>query len=100
MSETKYIDIVFEGKLGPDGPRFVEAENDKERSIRAGEWIHGEPFSRLRITPQSFNSPLIAAAPELLAAVQDFLLTLDCHGYTRDSDDLRELIAKATGEGG
>lgn len=30
--------IVFDGFPAPDGPRFVELENDAGRSISAGEW--------------------------------------------------------------
>lgn len=47
---TDYIDIVFDGAPGasasrhgggPEGPRFVEAENDKGEGIRL-EWVERE----------------------------------------------------------
>lgn len=34
----RYVDIVFDGSPGPEGPRFVEAELDG-RSIKIGEWV-------------------------------------------------------------
>jgi hypothetical protein len=32
------INIIFDGPPGPEGPRFIEVENDSGRSIRVGEW--------------------------------------------------------------
>ena len=34
-----YVDIVFDGPPGPDGPRFVEVEDSRGRSINFGEWV-------------------------------------------------------------
>ncbi len=35
----KFIDIVFDGPPSPEGPRFVEVEDDQGRGIRLGEWF-------------------------------------------------------------
>jgi hypothetical protein len=35
---TKAYHIVFDGFPSPDGPRFIELENDDGKSINAGEW--------------------------------------------------------------
>jgi hypothetical protein len=32
------IHIVFDGPPGPDGPRFIEAEDSEGRSITVGQW--------------------------------------------------------------
>ena len=34
-----HIDIVFDGPPGPQGPRFVEVEDEQRKSIRVGEWL-------------------------------------------------------------
>jgi hypothetical protein len=51
------INIIFDGPPGPDGPRFVEVENDHGQSIRIGDWAEYQPegyehegFWRLRIS--------------------------------------------------
>ena len=58
----KYIDLVFDGPPGPENPRlgqapqgpgFVEAENERGESIRAGHWIkRGDGKWALRIMPE------------------------------------------------
>lgn len=35
----KHIDFVFDGPPGPEGPRFVEVENEEGKSIRVGRWL-------------------------------------------------------------
>jgi hypothetical protein len=34
-----HVDIVFDGPPGPDGPRFIEVEDEAGKSIRYGEWV-------------------------------------------------------------
>jgi hypothetical protein len=34
-----YIDIVFDGPPSPEGPRFVEVEDPRGKSINFGEWV-------------------------------------------------------------
>jgi hypothetical protein len=36
---ASHIDIVFDGPPGPEGPRFVEVEDEQRRSIKIGEWV-------------------------------------------------------------
>jgi hypothetical protein len=38
-NQRRYIDVVFDGPPAPEGPRFVEVENEDGRSIDFGEWI-------------------------------------------------------------
>lgn len=35
----KYIDIVLDGPIGHDAPRFLEIENDQRQSMRIGEHL-------------------------------------------------------------
>jgi hypothetical protein len=39
MASDPHIDIVFDGPPGPEGPRFVEVEDEQGRSIKIGEWV-------------------------------------------------------------
>jgi hypothetical protein len=39
MVSDPHIDIVFDGPPGPEGPRFVEVEDEQGRSIKIGEWV-------------------------------------------------------------
>jgi len=34
-----FVDIVFDGPPGPEGPRFVEVEDHHGQSISFGEWV-------------------------------------------------------------
>lgn len=44
------IDVLFDGPPGPEGGRFIEAEDSGGRSIRAGEWIRrGDGLWALRL---------------------------------------------------
>lgn len=36
---NSYVDIVFDGPPGPEGPRFVEVENSEGKSICLGKWV-------------------------------------------------------------
>lgn len=36
---TDYVDVVCDGFPNPDGPRFIELENESGHSINYGEWI-------------------------------------------------------------
>jgi hypothetical protein len=66
MDVEKYIDIVFDGPPGPEGGRFVEAENEEGKSIIAGEWINrADGFWSLRMRPISNLEARIAAARKL-----------------------------------
>lgn len=38
-ARLKPIDIVFDGPPAPDGPRFMEVENNAGESINVGEWV-------------------------------------------------------------
>lgn len=60
------INIIFDGHPGPEGPRFVEIENDEGKSIRIGDWEpdprpEHEGYWRLRIV----NSALRAIGLEV-----------------------------------
>lgn len=44
-----YFDVVFDGPPSHESGRFVEVEDEKKASVRAGEWIEDPPFWRLRI---------------------------------------------------
>ena len=37
--ENPHRHIVFDGPPGPQGPRFVEVEDEQRRSIKVGEWV-------------------------------------------------------------
>ncbi len=56
-TSPKPIDIVFDGPPSEPAPRFVEVENDKGESIRAGEWIERpDGYWVLRLlTPEGCN---------------------------------------------
>lgn len=57
----KFIDIVFDGPPGPEGPRLIEVEDDTGHSINAGEWLEDlQGFHRLRIKRSvDFNELLL-----------------------------------------
>lgn len=38
-TRTAPIDFVFDGPPGPEGPRFIEAENMAGEGVNAGEWL-------------------------------------------------------------
>jgi hypothetical protein len=66
-----YIDIVFDGPPSHESGRFVEVEDETGKSITIGEWLdRGDGFWVLRIAG---NARLIAAAPELLAALSQLV---------------------------
>lgn len=37
------INIIFDGPPGPEGPRFVEIEDDAGKSMRVGDWAEHRP---------------------------------------------------------
>ena len=47
---SKYIDIVFDGPPAPESGRFVEVEDEQQRSISIGDWVEDGDFWRLRIS--------------------------------------------------
>lgn len=47
--------------------------------------------------PHEANARLIAAAPDLLAELQNALQALEAHGFTQQAAKARAAIAKATG---
>ncbi len=58
-----YVDIVFEGGDGPQGPRFVECEDSTGASVRFGTWIkRDDGYWVLRVprTPVQEVDPSIA----------------------------------------
>lgn len=70
-----HTDIVFAGPPGPDAGRFVEVEDGSGKNIRFGEWIQrADGFWVLRIAA---SARLIAAAPDLLAALNTVLDQVD-----------------------
>jgi hypothetical protein len=65
------INIIFDGHPGPEGPRFVEIEDDQGRSIRIGDWSEHQPegyehegFWKLRITLAELKELAAAAFAE------------------------------------
>lgn len=40
MDMDMVIDVVFDGPPSHDGPRLVEVEDERGRSIRVGEWVN------------------------------------------------------------
>jgi hypothetical protein len=58
MSETAYIDIVFDGPPGPESGRFVEVEDAAGKSITCGTWIlRADGLWALRITGAELSTP-------------------------------------------
>jgi len=54
---SDYIDIVFDGPPGPEGPRFVEVEDEQGRSIKVGEWLQRpDGYWVLRIPKDTFDA--------------------------------------------
>ncbi len=43
MGNKRYIDFVFSGPPGPEGPRFIEVENEAGESISVGQWFQRSP---------------------------------------------------------
>ena len=82
MSELReYVDIVFDGAPGPEGPRFIEVENERGMSIRFGKWVdRGDGYWALRITRPA--SRVEAAATKFLHCVEQY------HDAIRLRDDL------------
>lgn len=39
---TKTLHLLFDGMPGPEGPRFIESEDESGHSVRAGEWKERE----------------------------------------------------------
>ena len=71
-----YIDIVFDGLPGPEGPRFVEVENDEGASINAGEWIEREDgFAALRIDYVTHNNALMLGVGSAIAHLLEYIDT-------------------------
>jgi hypothetical protein len=60
-------------------------------------WWDGPPVPREQKTDCA-DSRLIAAAPELLAALQDLLAQVEQYGHAPECDAARAAIDKATGE--
>lgn len=47
----RFVDVVFDGEPGPDGPVFVETEDAQGRGIKLGNWVKREDdYWVLRIT--------------------------------------------------
>ena len=62
--KTDYIEFVFDGPPGPQGPRLVEVEDAKGRSIKAGEWRkRPDGFWALRVS-------LVRSTPETQAHLE------------------------------
>jgi hypothetical protein len=38
-NKTTYYDIVFDGPPSHESGRFVEVEDDQQRSVKIGEWV-------------------------------------------------------------
>ncbi len=49
MDKGRAINIVFDGPPGPSPGRFVEVEDDNEKSINVGEWLQKGNYWKLRI---------------------------------------------------
>lgn len=45
-----FVDVVFDGlPSGPDGPRFIEVEDESGASVRCGNWVTRGRLAALRI---------------------------------------------------
>ena len=50
-----YVDIVFDGQPGPDGPVFVETEDSEGKSISLGHWVkRPDDYWVLRVEDRDF----------------------------------------------
>ncbi|HEY4522757.1 MAG TPA: hypothetical protein VJK73_00080 [Candidatus Paceibacterota bacterium] len=68
----EYIDVVFDGPPSHKSGRFVEVENTRGASIKAGRWIdRGDGFWALRILRQTNEGPIVAALREKLQVEED-----------------------------
>lgn len=57
MSETPFIDIVFDGPPSHEAPRFLEVENHEGKSICVGQWVKRvDGYWALRIPSTCLNS--------------------------------------------
>lgn len=98
-----HIDIVFDGPPGPEAGRFIEVEDSSGKSISFGEWMQRpDGYWVLRIPGPA---PLLAAAPDLLAALKLSLPIMEDEysAYGPDEPEthataaVRTAIAKAEG---
>lgn len=65
MSDTPYIDIVFDGPPSHKSGRFVETESPAGVGVHAGEWIdRGDGFWALRIPNYAAGWRPIETAPK------------------------------------
>ncbi len=73
---SAYIDIVFDGLPGPEGPRFIEVENDQGASINAGEWIERDDgFAALRIDREKDDNALLIGPASAIAHLLEYIDT-------------------------
>lgn len=55
---TEYVDVVCDGFPNPDGPRFIELENESGHSIKYGQWIKradGQHVLRIPLVKETAN---------------------------------------------
>lgn len=62
----EYIDVLFDGPPGPEGPRFVEVHDDDGNPIRIGAWIEGAHGRWSLRIPMAPPKPMAPPAPMLL----------------------------------
>lgn len=71
---SHHIDIVFDGPPGPESCRFLEVEDEFQRSISVGQWLkRDDGYWVLRISRTGLSiapDPRTEAFGELLHALQ------------------------------
>jgi hypothetical protein len=63
-----HLDVVFDGAPGPEGPRFIEVEDEQGASVSAGSWVdRGDGTWALRLERPILPGDLVEhrSKPEL-----------------------------------
>ena len=88
---------VFGGHAVCYGPRTKDGKEARDRRITEGGCGYCNEWDEGVVRPE--DATLIAAAPEMLEALQSALEVFDIYEDEEEASKLRKVIAKATGEG-